>query len=185
VATKRETIGRQFLPKRTHARKPSRRCSLLQGCDLTRTRPRPFSARAQKTRASCGRRTTGRHGRPPGASFRWTAGRMLDKALGEARISPRGGRLYHHAVKHFRWIQRGKATLAPKAVIRQSRPASMVAGGVSGYSTQSGCLPGATAAQSVLAGLSVSLRNAESFLTTTRRGSFSSPIPSFVDLSAA
>jgi DNA polymerase len=43
---------------------------------------------------------------------------MLDKALGEARI-PREDVYITNAVKHFRWIQRGKRRLHQKPLIRQ------------------------------------------------------------------
>jgi DNA polymerase len=55
-----------------------------------------------------------RQGRP----FVGPAGRLLDKALAEARI-PRGEVYITNAVKHFKWIQRGKRRLHQKPLIRQ------------------------------------------------------------------
>ena len=89
-----------------------------------------------------------RQGRP----FVGPAGRLLDKALAEAHI-PRGQVYVTNAVKHFKWIWRGKRRLHQKPSIRQViscrpwleaelevvKPKIVV------------CL-GATAAQSVLAG---------------------------------
>ena len=55
-----------------------------------------------------------RQGRP----FVGPAGRLLDKALAAARIS-REQVYLTNAVKHFRWIWRGKRRLHQKPVIRQ------------------------------------------------------------------
>ena len=53
-----------------------------------------------------------------GHPFVGPAGRMLDKALAEARIS-RDEVYITNAVKHFRWIQRGKRRLHQKPAVRQ------------------------------------------------------------------
>jgi len=53
-----------------------------------------------------------------GHRFVGPAGRMLDKALAEARIS-RDEVYITNAVKHFRWIQRGKRRLHQKPAGRQ------------------------------------------------------------------
>jgi uracil-DNA glycosylase family protein len=53
-----------------------------------------------------------------GHPFVGPAGRMLDKALTEARI-PREQVYVTNAVKHFRWIWRGKKRLHQKPAIRQ------------------------------------------------------------------
>jgi uracil-DNA glycosylase family protein len=55
-----------------------------------------------------------RQGRP----FVGPAGRLLDKALAEARI-PRDQVFVTNAVKHFKWIWRGKRRLHQKPAIRQ------------------------------------------------------------------
>jgi uracil-DNA glycosylase len=55
-----------------------------------------------------------RQGRP----FVGPAGRILDKALAEAHI-PRDEVYVTNAVKHFKWIQRGKRRLHQKPSIRQ------------------------------------------------------------------
>jgi DNA polymerase len=100
-----------------------------------------------------------RQGRP----FVGPAGRLVDKALNEARI-PREQVYVTNAVKHFKWIWRGKRRLHQKPAIRQVmackpwleaelgvvRPKIVV------------CM-GATAAQSVLG---------KSVLITKERGKF-------------
>jgi len=53
-----------------------------------------------------------------GHPFVGPAGRLLDRALIEARIS-RDEVYITNAVKHFKWIQRGKRRLHQKPVIRQ------------------------------------------------------------------
>lgn len=53
-----------------------------------------------------------------GHPFVGPAGRLLDKALAEAQI-PRDEVYITNAVKHFKWIQRGKRRLHQKPVIRQ------------------------------------------------------------------
>jgi uracil-DNA glycosylase family protein len=53
-----------------------------------------------------------------GHPFVGPAGRLLDKSLAEARIS-RDEVYITNAVKHFRWIQRGKRRLHQKPLIRQ------------------------------------------------------------------
>src|ERR671923_1144583 len=53
-----------------------------------------------------------------GHPFVGPAGRLLDKALAEARI-PRDEVYITNAVKHFKWIQRGKRRLHQKPAVRQ------------------------------------------------------------------
>src|SRR5438093_2074902 len=53
-----------------------------------------------------------------GHPFVGPAGRLLDKALAEARI-PREQVYVTNAVKHFKWIQRGKRRMHQKPLIRQ------------------------------------------------------------------
>src|SRR5947207_14569959 len=53
-----------------------------------------------------------------GHPFVGPAGRLLEKALAEARI-PREQVYVTNAVKHFKWIQRGKRRMHQKPLIRQ------------------------------------------------------------------
>jgi DNA polymerase len=79
--------------------------------------------RAPKTRVSC--LSASSRGEQPGdiedkkgKPFVGPAGRILDKALAEARIS-RDEVYVTNAVKHFKWIWRGKRRLHQKPSIRQ------------------------------------------------------------------
>jgi uracil-DNA glycosylase len=85
-----------------------------------------------------------------GAPFVGPAGRMLDRALEDARIS-RDDVYVTNAVKHFKWIWRGKRRLHQKPSIRQvvaCRPWLEVE--IEAVQPQILVCMGATAAQSVL-----------------------------------
>jgi uracil-DNA glycosylase len=85
-----------------------------------------------------------------GAPFVGPAGRMLDRALEDARIS-RDKVYVTNAVKHFKWIWRGKRRLHQKPSIRQviaCRPWLEVE--IEAVQPQILVCMGATAAQSVL-----------------------------------
>ena len=85
-----------------------------------------------------------------GAPFVGPAGRMLDRALEDARI-PRDAVYVTNAVKHFKWIWRGKRRLHQKPSIRQvvaCRPWLEVE--IEAVQPQILVCMGATAAQSVL-----------------------------------
>jgi uracil-DNA glycosylase len=85
-----------------------------------------------------------------GAPFVGPAGRMLDRALEDARIS-RDEVYVTNAVKHFKWIWRGKRRLHQKPSIRQvvaCRPWLEVE--IEAVQPQILVCMGATAAQSVL-----------------------------------
>jgi len=87
-----------------------------------------------------------RQGRP----FVGPAGRLVDKALTEARI-PRAHVYVTNAVKHFKWIWRGKRRLHQKPAIRQvvaCRP--WLEAEIEVVRTKIVVCMGATAAQSVL-----------------------------------
>jgi DNA polymerase len=85
-----------------------------------------------------------------GKPFVGPAGHLLDKALGEAGIER--GRVYlTNAVKHFRWVRRGKRRLHEKpnaGQIRACRP--WLEGEVAAVKPHIVVLLGATAAQSVM-----------------------------------
>jgi uracil-DNA glycosylase len=153
VATKLQKSAADFLPrKRTlkTLREASRSC---KGCDLYKNATQtvfgegPAGANVMFVGEQPGDQED-RQGRP----FVGPAGRLLNKALAEAGI-PRDEVYVSNAVKHFKWIWRGKRRLHQKPSIRQVmacrpwleaelqvvRPKIVV------------CL-GATAAQSVLAG---------------------------------
>jgi uracil-DNA glycosylase family protein len=152
VATKLQKSAADFLPrKRTlkTLREASRSC---KGCDLYKNATQtifgegPAGANVMFVGEQPGDQED-RQGRP----FVGPAGRLLNNALAEAGI-PRDEVYVTNAVKHFKWIWRGKRRLHQKPSIRQVmacrpwleaelevvRPKIVV------------CL-GATAAQSVLA----------------------------------
>ena len=152
MATKLQKSAADFLPrKRTlkTLREASRSC---KGCDLYKNATQtvfgegPAGANVMFVGEQPGDQED-RQGRP----FVGPAGRLLNKALAEAGI-PRDEVYVTNAVKHFKWIWRGKRRLHQKPSIRQVmacrpwleaelevvRPKIVV------------CL-GATAAQSVLA----------------------------------
>jgi uracil-DNA glycosylase family protein len=86
---------------------------------FTRTPLRRSSAKDRKERTSClfGEQPGDQEDRQ-GHPFVGPAGRLLDKALVEARI-PRERVYVTNAVKHFKWIWRGKRRLHQKPAIRQ------------------------------------------------------------------
>lgn len=80
----------------------------LQGRDPDRVRRRP-----EVRQHHAGRRTARRQGRPRRPSFVGPAGQMLDRALEEAGVDRR--KVYvTNAVKHFKFVPRGKIRLHQK-----------------------------------------------------------------------
>src|ERR1041384_3781741 len=85
-----------------------------------------------------------------GHPFVGPAGRMLDKALAEARIS-RDEVYITNAVKHFRWIQRGKRRLQQNSAGRQIMACKpWLASEMASIHPKLVVCVGATAAQSIL-----------------------------------
>jgi uracil-DNA glycosylase family protein len=119
VAIELQKSAADFLP--THRtlkvlREAARSC---KGCDLYKNATQTvFGEGPQKASVAFVGEQPGdqedRHGRP----FVGPAGRLLDKALAAARIS-REQVYLTNAVKHFKWIWRGKRRLHQKPVIRQ------------------------------------------------------------------
>ena len=119
IVSKQKTSAAEFLPKsRTLG---SLRVAALdcRGCDLYKNASQTvFGEGAKDAKALFVGEQPGdiedRQGRP----FVGPAGRMLDKALSEAAI-PRREIYVTNAVKHFRFIQRGKRRLHQKPSVRQ------------------------------------------------------------------
>ena len=119
MATLRQSSAAAFLPKkRTLAslRAAARSC---KGCDLYKNATQTVFGEGPKDASVMlvGEQPgdmEDRQGRP----FIGPAGRLLDKALAEARI-PRAEVYVTNAVKHFKWIQRGKRRMHQKPLIRQ------------------------------------------------------------------
>lgn len=119
MARQTEASAADFLPKR-HTLKALRAAARgCQGCDLYEKATQtvfgegPRDARVILLGEQPGDRED-REGHP----FVGPAGRLLDRALTEAKI-PREEVYITNAVKHFRWIQRGKRRLHQKPAVRQ------------------------------------------------------------------
>jgi DNA polymerase len=113
-----ETSAADFLPKKRtleNLRAAARSC---QGCDLYQNATQTvFGEGPQIASVMLVGEQPGdmedRQGRP----FVGPAGRILDKALAEAHIA-RDEVYVTNAVKHFKWIQRGKRRLHQKPAVR-------------------------------------------------------------------
>src|SRR5688572_18236183 len=119
MATLRQSSAADFLPKRRtleDLRAAARSC---QGCELYKNATQTVFGEGPKaaTVMLVGEQPGDMEDRQ-GHPFVGPAGRMLDKALAEARI-PRDEVYITNAVKHFRWIQRGKRRLHQRPLIRQ------------------------------------------------------------------
>src|SRR4030095_3621218 len=114
MARLKKTSPAEFLPKRhtlESLRAAARSC---EGCDLYKNATQTVFGEGPKDECVL---LVGDH---PGKMeerqdhpFVGPAGRLLDKALAEARI-PRDEIYITNAVKHFKWIQRGKRRLHPQ-----------------------------------------------------------------------
>jgi uracil-DNA glycosylase len=119
MASSRQSSAADFLPrKRTleSLRAATRSC---KGCDLYKNATQTVFGEGPKdaTVMLVGEQPGDMEDRQ-GHPFVGPAGRLLDKALADARI-PRDEVYITNAVKHFRWIQRGKRRLHQKPAIRQ------------------------------------------------------------------
>ncbi len=119
MAAKEKRSAAEFLPKRRTLENLRASASSCEGCDLYKKATQTvFGEGAKDASIVLVGEQPGdmedRQGRP----FIGPAGRLLDKALAEARIE-RDEVYITNAVKHFRWIQRGKRRLHQKPLIRQ------------------------------------------------------------------
>ncbi|HEV8721176.1 MAG TPA: UdgX family uracil-DNA binding protein [Candidatus Binatia bacterium] len=119
MATLQKTSAAAFLPKRhtlESLRAAARSC---KGCDLYKNATQTVFGEGPKDASVMlvGEQPGDMEDRQ-GHPFVGPAGRLLDKALAEARI-PRDNVYITNAVKHFKWIQRGKRRLHQKPLIRQ------------------------------------------------------------------
>jgi DNA polymerase len=119
VATKLQKSAADFLPpKRTldALRDAARSC---RGCDLYKDATQTvFGEGPQKADLVFVGEQPGDQEDRQGHPFVGPAGRLLDRALAEAQI-PREQAYVTNAVKHFKWIWRGKRRLHQKPAIRQ------------------------------------------------------------------
>lgn len=119
MATTQQVSAADFLPDQLtleSARDASKAC---KGCDLYRDATQTvFGEGASTARLMFVGEQPGDVEDRQGHPFIGPAGRLLDKALAEARI-PREEVYVTNAVKHFKFIQRGKRRLHQKPVVRQ------------------------------------------------------------------
>ena len=119
MAAPQQSSAADFLPDKVtleSARTASKSC---KGCDLYRDATQTvFGEGADAARLMFVGEQPGDMEDREGLPFVGPAGRILDKALTEARI-PREQVYVTNAVKHFKFIQRGKRRLHQKPLIRQ------------------------------------------------------------------
>ena len=113
------TSAAEFLPERRDLESLRAAARSCEGCDLYRNATQTVfgEGAAHASIVLVGEQPGDMEDRQ-GHPFVGPAGRMLDKALAEARIS-RDEVYITNAVKHFRWIQRGKRRLHQKPAVRQ------------------------------------------------------------------
>src|SRR6185295_10951587 len=113
------TSAAEFLPERRDLESLREAARSCEGCDLYRNATQTVfgEGAAHASIVLVGEQPGDMEDRQ-GHPFVGPAGRMLDKALVEARI-PREDVYITNAVKHFRWIQRGKRRLHQKPLVRQ------------------------------------------------------------------
>jgi uracil-DNA glycosylase len=119
VATKLPKSAIDFLPRKRTLEDLRQAAQSCKGCDLYKNATQTVFGEGQK-RANImfvGEQPGDQEDRQ-GLPFVGPAGRLLDKALVEARI-PREHVYVTNAVKHFKWIWRGKRRLHQKPAIRQ------------------------------------------------------------------
>ena len=115
----RQTSAENFLPAHLTLDKLRKAARSCRGCDLYKHATQTvFGEGPKQARLVFVGEQPGdmedRQGRP----FVGPAGRILDRALEEANI-PREEVYVTNAVKHFKWIQRGKRRMHQKPLIRQ------------------------------------------------------------------
>ena len=119
MASKLPTSAADFLPARRTLEALRDAAHSCKGCDLYKNATQTvFGEGPQKASVVFVGEQPGDQEDRQGHPFVGPAGRLLDKALVEARI-PRGEVYVTNAVKHFKWIWRGKRRLHQKPAIRQ------------------------------------------------------------------
>ncbi|HZA57520.1 MAG TPA: UdgX family uracil-DNA binding protein [Candidatus Udaeobacter sp.] len=119
MASKLPTSAADFLPARRTLEALRDAAHSCKGCDLYKNATQTvFGEGPQKASVVFVGEQPGDQEDRQGHPFVGPAGRLLDKALVEARI-PRDEVYVTNAVKHFKWIWRGKRRLHQKPAIRQ------------------------------------------------------------------
>src|ERR1041385_5493638 len=113
------TSAAEFLPERRDLESLREAARSCEGCDLYRNATQTVfgEGAAHASIVLVGEQPGDMEDRQ-GHPFVGPAGRLLDRALTEAKI-PRDEVYITNAVKHFRWIQRGKRRLHQKPAVRQ------------------------------------------------------------------
>jgi uracil-DNA glycosylase len=119
VATKLQKSAADFLPRKRTLKTLREAARSCKGCDLYKNATQTVFGEGPETAnvVFIGEQPGDQEDRQ-GHPFVGPAGRLLDKALAEARI-PREHVYVTNAVKHFKWIWRGKRRLHQKPAIRQ------------------------------------------------------------------
>ena len=119
VTKKEKASAGDFLPKERTLETLRQAAQSCKGCDLYRNATQTvFGEGSEKATIVFVGEQPGDMEDRKGQPFVGPAGRLFDKALAEARISRE--RVYvTNAVKHFKFIQRGKRRLHQKPAIRQ------------------------------------------------------------------
>jgi uracil-DNA glycosylase family protein len=119
MAARQPTSAAEFLPEKRALEKLRVAAQDCRGCDLYKNATQTVFGEGPKdaTVMLVGEQPGDMEDRQ-GHPFVGPAGRLLDNALAEARIS-RDEVYITNAVKHFKWIQRGKRRLHQKPAIRQ------------------------------------------------------------------
>ena len=119
MAKRQNTSAADFLPKKLTIESLRAAASSCKGCELYRDATQTvFGEGANGATVMLVGEQPGDIEDRQGLPFVGPAGRLLDKALAEARI-PREQVYVTNAVKHFKFIQRGKRRLHQKPLIRQ------------------------------------------------------------------
>jgi uracil-DNA glycosylase len=119
MASKQPGSAADFLPARRTLEALRDAAHSCKGCDLYKNATQTvFGEGPRKASVVFVGEQPGDQEDRQGHPFVGPAGRLLDKALVEARI-PRDEVYVTNAVKHFKWIWRGKRRLHQKPAIRQ------------------------------------------------------------------
>jgi DNA polymerase len=119
MASKLPNSAADFLPRRRTLEALRDAAHSCKGCDLYKNATQTvFGEGPQKASVVFVGEQPGDQEDRQGHPFVGPAGRLLDKVLVEARI-PRDEVYVTNAVKHFKWIWRGKRRLHQKPAIRQ------------------------------------------------------------------
>jgi uracil-DNA glycosylase len=119
VAIKLQKSAADFLPRKRTLKTLREAARSCKGCDLYKNATQTvFGEGPERANVMFVGEQPGDQEDRQGHPFVGPAGRLLDKALVEARIS-REQVYVTNAVKHFKWIWRGKRRLHQKPAIRQ------------------------------------------------------------------